>query len=347
MHVSAHAQTDLLVAPETLENCPNCGGTDFRVWRKAYDRSCRVSRQEFTYSICRECDVVFLSSRPFESDAHKFYPVDYGPYQPAGTRAHETKELAVLERKLAFPFIKRALRKLVLGLNSATRRWSPDTLPADIQKFYLPEHERARLLDFGCGTDSFLNHARDQGWATLGMDVSPQTINQVRRSGHEALLISPCVWKEVRENSLDLVRMNHVLEHLYDPGETLAAVRSKMRAGAKLHIAVPNAQSFASKLFRSRWWPLECPRHVILFSPAALKKFVAGAGFSGIEVRQETITKDFVRSVGYLLHDCGWIEHEEIMEMIHRPLLGELLYTPARIAALCGRADRFHLFARK
>ena len=347
MHVSAQAQTDLLVAPETVENCPNCGGTNFRPWCRAYDRSCRVSRQEFTYSRCRECGVVFLSSRPFESDAHKFYPADYGPYQPAGATLTETKGLPVVERKPAFPFIKKALLRLIRGLNGVTRRLSPDSLPEDIHKFYLPEREGARLLDFGCGTDAFLNHARDQGWATLGMDVSPHTIDRVRRSGHEALLISPGVWKELPDNSVDLVRMNHVLEHLYDPGETLAAVRSKMRAGGKLHIAVPNPQSFAAKVFRSRWWPLECPRHVILFSPAALKKFLAGAGFSDIEVRQETITKDSVRSLGYLLYDCGWIEHAKIMEMIYRPLLGEFLYTPARIAACSGRADRFHLFARK
>jgi predicted SAM-dependent methyltransferase len=179
------------------------------------------------------------------------------------------------------------------------------------------------------------------------MDVSLQTIDQVRRSGHQALLISPSVWEKVAEDSLDLVRMNHVLEHLYNPAATLAAVRSKMRAGAKLHIALPNPRSFASKLFRARWFPLECPRHVILYSPAALERVVEGAGFSDTHVRQETITKDFVRSLGYLLHDCGWIDHEEAMEMIHRPFLAELLYTPARIAARCGRADRFHLFARK
>jgi SAM-dependent methyltransferase len=291
--------------------------------------------------------VVFLSSRPFESDAHKFYPVDYSPYQPAGPPTNETKKLPVVERRLTFPFIKKTLLRLVRGLNGATSRLSPDTLPEDIHKFYLPERQGARLLDFGCGTDAFLNHARGQGWATLGMDVSPHTIDQVRRSGHEALLISPGVWKEVPENSVDLVRMNHVLEHLYHPGEALAAIRSKMRAGGRLHIAVPNPRSFAAKVFRSRWWPLECPRHVILFSPAALTKFIAGAGFSGIEVRQETITKDSVRSLGYLLHDCGWIEHEKVTEMMHRPLLAELLFTPARIAALRGRADRFHLFARK
>jgi predicted SAM-dependent methyltransferase len=291
--------------------------------------------------------VVFLSARPFESDAHKFYPIDYGPYQPLASEAGRKAEPAAPETKRAVQFLKSVLQKALLRLNNATRRVSPDMLAQEIQEFYRPERQGAKLLDFGCGTDTFLNHARTQGWDTLGMDVSPQTIEQVRRSGHQALLMSPSVWKEIADESLDLVRMNHVLEHLYHPAETLAAVRAKMRAGAKLHIALPNPRSFASKLFRSRWWPLECPRHVILYSPAALEKVLVGMGFSGIQVRQETITKDFARSLGYLLHDCGWIEHEQIMEMISKPLLAELLFTPARIAACCGRADRFHLLARK
>jgi SAM-dependent methyltransferase len=345
--VNTTGQSDFLVARETLESCPICGGTELRVWRKSYDRLYRVSRQQFTYSRCLRCDVIFLSSRPFESDAHKFYPVNYGPYQPPGTHAREKDKSAVSEQKPAVQFIKRTVLKVVHELNNATRRFSADTLAHEIQKFYLPERDGARLLDFGCGTDAFLNRARDQGWDTLGMDVSPQTIEQVRRTGHRALLMSPTVWEKVADASLDLVRMNHVLEHLYNPAEILAAVRSKMRAGAKLHIALPNPRSFTSKLFRSRWFSLECPRHVILYSPAALKEFLEGAGFSGIQVRQQTVTKDFSRSLGYLLYDCGWIEHEEITEMMHRPLLTELLFTPARIAASCGIADRFHLFARK
>ena len=345
--VSASAPEDSFVSCETLESCPNCGGNNFRLWRKAYDRSCRVSRQEFAYSRCRECGVVFLSARPSENDAHKFYPIDYGPYQPLGPGAGRKDGPAAPERKPAVQFIKSVLQKALLGLNKATRRFSPDTLAQEIEAFYRPAREGAKLLDFGCGTDTFLNHARAQGWETLGMDVSPQTIEQVRRSGHQALLMSPSVWEEIADESLDLVRMNHVLEHLYNPRETLAAVRAKMRAGAKLHIALPNPGSFASTLFRSRWWPLECPRHVILYSPAALEKLLLGLGFSAIQVRQETITKDFARSLGYLLHDRGWIEHEQIMEMIHKPLLAELLFTPARIAACCGRADRFHILARK
>jgi SAM-dependent methyltransferase len=344
--VSADVLEDV-VPFETVESCPNCGATELRFWRKAYDRLHRVSKQEFVYSKCSRCDVAFLSLRPFEQDAYKFYPVDYGPYQPEAAAASSTDTPQTSAPKPVAQWLRKALLNVVHGLNKAAIRFSPDTLGEEIQKLYRPQREGARLLDFGCGTDTFLNHARGQGWETLGMDVSPQTIEQVRRSGHQGFIISPTVWAEIADESIDLVRMNHVLEHLYHPEQTLAAVRAKMRADAKLHIALPNPRSFASKLFGSRWWGLECPRHVVLYPPAALAKLLEYAGFSEIHVRYETITKDFARSLGYWLHDFGWIDHKEITQMMHRPLLSELLYTPARIAACSGVADRFHLFARK
>lgn len=337
---------DSLAACEILVSCPDCGGTNLSLWRKSHDRNHRVSPQKFIYSRCRECDLIFLSTRPPESDAHKFYPVDYGPYQPASAPGGQA-ESAALKPRPPGPFVKRTAQRLFHRLNDATRRFSPDTVPEEINEFYRPERAGMKLLDFGCGTDTFLNQARNRGWETLGMDVSPQTIEQVGRSGHEAVLISPNSWEKVADESIDAVRMNHVLEHLYHPAETLTALRARMRTGARLHIALPNPRSFSSGLFRSRWWGLECPRHVIFFTPATLRKSLEAAGFSDIQVRQETITKDFVRSLGYLLHDRGLIEHKEVTGMMERQVLAEFLFTPARIAALCGVADRFHVFARK
>jgi 2-polyprenyl-3-methyl-5-hydroxy-6-metoxy-1,4-benzoquinol methylase len=344
--MSINGQNNFYVVCEILDRCPICGGMDLRVWRKGYDRLCRVSRQEFTYSRCLHCDVIFLSSRPAEGDAHKFYPSDYGPYQSLS--AHANRNAAPgHNKKAAFQLLKRAVLKVVNGLNRATARFSPDIIADEFQKFYRLEQSGARLLDFGCGTDAYLNHARAQGWDTLGMDFSPQTIEQVRRSGHMAFLVTPSVWDKIEDESIDLARMNHVLEHLYRPREVLAALRSKMKIGAKMHIALPNPNSFTSRLFRSRWFALDCPRHVILYSPAVLTKLLEELGFSEVRVRHETITKDFSRSLGYVLWDRGWIGHEGVRQMMHRLGLAALLYTPARVAAAYGAADRFHVFARK
>ena len=98
---------------------------------------------------------------------------------PAGSPT-DPSEAQVPQKMPALRFLKGTLLKAVHGLNKAAARLSPDTLAEQLQKFYRRERDGATLLDFGCGTDDFLNHARSQGWNTLGMDVSPETIERVR-----------------------------------------------------------------------------------------------------------------------------------------------------------------------
>ena len=86
---------------------------------------------------------------------------------------------------------------------------------------------------------------------------------------------------------------------------------------------------------------------MFLYTPPVLRRLLAEMGFSDVGVRHERVTKDFARSLGYLLHERGWIGHEEAMRMKHRQGLAKLLFTPATAAAAFGAADRFHVFARK
>jgi 2-polyprenyl-3-methyl-5-hydroxy-6-metoxy-1,4-benzoquinol methylase len=318
-----------------------------RFWRKGYDRLYRSSRQQFIYSKCFHCHLVFLSSRPPEADAYKFYPKEYGPYQPLGARENSQAGTTVLEKTSVLARVRRATLRAMSALNSTVARIAPDSLAEDLQTLYRPPRPGARLLDFGCGTDIFLNHAREQGWDTLGMDISPQTVEQVRGRGHKAFLVSPSVWDHIENESLDLVRMNHVLEHLYNPREVMASIRAKMRRGGKLYLAIPNPDSLTSRIFGSRWFGLDCPRHVILYSPSVLKTFLERVGFSDVQIKHETVTKDFSRSLAYLFHDLGLITHGAIQRMGNSHASTALLFAPARLAAMYRAADRFHVFACK
>lgn len=338
---------DLHVRTERLESCPNCGGAGLAPWRRGFDRLHGLSRQEFVYSRCKGCGLIFLSLRPSEDEVSKFYPENYGPYQGASGAAAPAEVRSPRGRRLLGRLSNRLLSRSLGAVNRGVDRLFPDTFAEEFRRLYLPPHEGAKLLDFGCGSDVLLNWAREQGWDTTGMDFAENSVEQVRRSGHRGLLLSGEVWGEIEDESLDFVRMNHVLEHLYHPREVLAALKSKMKPGATLHVGVPNPDSLTSKVFRSRWWGLECPRHVILYSPTMLRKLLSEMGFHVHTVLHETLTKDCARSLGYLMCDRGWIEREEVEAMVRERGLADLLHAPERLAALLGRADRFHVFARK
>jgi SAM-dependent methyltransferase len=340
---SVDATSPVFAATERLDSCPNCGGRRLAEWCTALDRLHGLGGgQRFTYSVCGDCRLLFLSLRPLEAEAYKYYPDDYGPHQaPGGGNPSNGSAAGVLGPLKSF------LQRAAGFVNYRVGSRIPDAFVPEFEKFYRPPHAGARLLDFGCGSDRFLNWAREQGWQTLGIDFAPRSVELARRSGHEAFLMSPAVWDSIADESLDCVRINHVLEHLYRPKEVLAALARKMKPGARMHIAVPNPGGLSASLFGSRWRGLDCPRHVALYPAATLRGLLAGLGLSDVDIRHETATRDLIGSIGYLMRDAKLIEPQGPERMLDSAALEQLLFVPARLGARFARGDRIHAFVRK
>jgi 2-polyprenyl-3-methyl-5-hydroxy-6-metoxy-1,4-benzoquinol methylase len=338
-----------VVKTEELRACPHCQSRRLKDWCTGRDRLHGLSRQEFRYARCEDCALVFLSLRPLAEEAHKFYPEHYGPYQAERAASSQATSQAASSASAGgrAGLVGKALTRMLNALDHRTERLLPDAVAAKVETYYQPPAAGARLLDFGCGSDVFLNSARARGWETTGLDFSEAVVRRVAESGHRALLMSPRVWDEIADESLDFVRMSHVLEHLYAPREVLGQLGRKMKAGAALHVSMPNPDGLSAKLFGSRWWGLECPRHVLLYSPGVLRRVLAESGFAVAETLHEVITKDCARSLGYLMADRGWLAGGEVEGMTRRTALAGALRLPAKVAAALGLADRYHTFARK
>lgn len=335
---------------ETIKECPICGSKRHHKWCDGYDRLHRISSQCFIYHRCDSCGLVFLAVRPKEEDIFKFYPEEYQPYQTSlnsnSLQNGSPEKQGVGQRKI----VKAANKlggKIINLINGKFEYLFPYKVPSIIQKFYKPPSPGLKLLDFGCGSSSFLNKARDNGWQTLGADFSPGVVDRVITDGHEAFLVNSQNWQSIKTQSIDFVRMSHVLEHLYSPIEILQDLDSKLKKGGLLHIVVPNPVGLSSLIFRSYWRGLDCPRHVMLYSPLLLKKILSDLKFGDFQILHEKITKDFLGSYGYLLCDRGKIDYAEAKEMIRRSDLASLINLPVKLAAALGKADTYHIFARK
>ena len=138
---------------------------------------------------------------------------------------------------------------------------------------------------------------------------------------------------EIENESIDFVRMNHVLEHLYHPPKNLQTIYAKMKPGAKLHIAVPNPDGVASRIFRYNWCVLERPRHIMLYSASLLDKILTDAKYSQVKTFHRSIMKDFIRSFGYILCDLKPIEQNRVGKMGQRRYINTLLYPFARLTS--------------
>ncbi len=239
--------------------CPVCGRPDPAVYGIGRDRLFGLAPGVFALRRCCSCRCIFQHPFPDDAALAGFYPEEYwwdGRRRPAGRVA------GLLYRA------ERAYRETVVRdhVHFVSRCASP------------APGAPLRLLDIGCGSGTFLAMARRCGFEPFGMDVSERAVAAAReqygidvRRGD----IGSPLWPEA---SFDVVTMFHVLEHLTDPRRALQYAVSLLKPSGRLILQVPNAGSIQARLFRTRWYGLDVPRHVINFSAQGLVILLREAG---------------------------------------------------------------------
>jgi 2-polyprenyl-3-methyl-5-hydroxy-6-metoxy-1,4-benzoquinol methylase len=321
------------IGTERTSECPACGDHRNQLWATARDRLYRSTDQEFEYSRCTDCGSLFQSLRPLESDVYRCYTSAYGP--------HASKHAA------------RTLSHLPASINAMLDRLSRRIVRMDAFSKWMKSVEKklvaaGNILDFGCGSGKYLDRARKLGCSTLGMDFSGQALAEAARRGHETLDVSEASWSLLAGRRFGFARLNHVVEHLYRPRETLSRVYDALEPQGVIHISTPNPDGPSSGSYGSAWWGLECPRHIVLIPPAQLVKLLESIGFTSIEVMQEPVVKDFVRSWAYTRVDRGALSNECVEGLAGDGLLSCLFALRFRLKMdKTGQADRYHIVARK
>ncbi len=87
-----------------------------------------------------------------------------------------------------------------------------------------------------------------------------------------------------QETSFDLITFWHVLEHLDNPRNALAAARRLIKPDGIVLVAVPNIRSFQAQLFKQDWLHLDVPRHRWHFDPQTLLTLAHRCDFDVIQV---------------------------------------------------------------
>jgi SAM-dependent methyltransferase len=141
------------------------------------------------------------------------------------------------------------------------------------------------------------------------------------------------------DGSFDVVTMNHVIEHVFDPVATLREICRILRPGGTMVAVTPNADSLGLRTYGPNWRGLEPPRHIQVFSSQALEAAARKAGLDSIRVYSTAANAWAVLSVSMQLAE----QKPGTSETAQRPSIAILL----KALAMNFREARMNLNTRR
>ena len=159
-----------------------------------------------------------------------------------------------------------------------------------MQEFEQKLGRRGKFLDVGCGAGELLWAAKESQWEVEGVDPSKEFVEiGLERFGVQGRITT---LKEANfpNNYFDAVAMSSLIEHLYEPFETLCEVHRVLRPDGLLWFDAPNEDGLYMQFgnlymrLQGKDWvvvmaPTFPPYHVQGFNPKSLRKLLDRAGF--------------------------------------------------------------------
>ena len=124
------------------------------------------------------------------------------------------------------------------------------------------------VLDYGSGDGRFAEYLNQLQIKTITYDPLINKLDKSEPFGYQ-----------ITENQVDTLMMWHVLEHIPDLESSIKVICNSVKNKGSLIIAVPNIDSFDSKLYKECWAGLDVPRHLYHFNHESLIKFIEKQGF--------------------------------------------------------------------
>lgn len=233
-------------ATEPVEACILCRGEHAEVV-SALDRRRRPLRSV----LCADCGLVFNSPVPSDEALQQFY-----------RRAYR------LEYKgTAVPSLRQIVRNFQYIL-------------AFFEAHSEVLAEAHTCLDVGAGSGEFLFFATALGMRAKGIEPNEGYAAHARDNLGLDVTTSFIEDADYPQGGADFIRLNHVLEHLNRPIESLQAVGRWLAEEGVLYIEVPNIETYARSKSRGNIFHFG---HVFNFNPWTLRACAGLAGFEEVE----------------------------------------------------------------
>lgn len=230
--------------------CPICKSRDLQKFTQCKDYT--VSHETFQISLCSDCALGITTPRPDANMLGEYY-------QSEEYISHSGKSSGGLGL-----------------LYKIARSFSLSWKKAQI----LSQKKIGSMLDFGCGTGEFLSTMHKAGWEVTG--VEPSDSARLKAEILIAQKVYPSL-NEVLSQKFDVITAWHVLEHVPDLTQTIFQLKSLLKKGGIIFIAVPNYQSPDANFYKEHWAGFDVPRHLWHFSKKTMTVLLELAKFKLID----------------------------------------------------------------
>ncbi len=156
-----------------------------------------------------------------------------------------------------------------------------------------------RLLDIGCGAGAFLAEARRKGhWQPEGIEPNKFAADYVQKELGIPVHVGAFPDVSLPSQSYDVITMWNVLEHLYQPTESMYQVNTLLKTGGWVVFSLPNAESIEARIAKQYWSGWDLPRHLYVFSKTNIHQLLEKNGFI---VRDTRCISTSYAALGYTL----------------------------------------------
>ncbi|MBI4805058.1 MAG: class I SAM-dependent methyltransferase [Desulfovibrio sp.] len=164
-----------------------------------------------------------------------------------------------------------------------------------------------RLLEIGCGRGQFLEAALERGWQVSGQEFAESTVEVLKGSVPQAELAHGVFPEECPypAGTFDLVHLNHVLEHFFDPLAALRRIWTLLKPDGVLYCEVPRQSTLQNTLSnaigRKDFAVHFFLEHICYFDKPSMTVALRASGFTPLTLRIEGMGDPhrFVRGVHY------------------------------------------------
>jgi 2-polyprenyl-3-methyl-5-hydroxy-6-metoxy-1,4-benzoquinol methylase len=162
-----------------------------------------------------------------------------------------------------------------LSEEDLTRRHSPENRARqqELLKALGGYTQGRRLLDVGCGDGQLLQTAKDEGWDTLGIDLSETAILLCHRR-ELAASNTDFFDGSLDEQRFDAIVMSELIEHVPSPQRFFKRAEELLDAGGVLYLTTPNFGSLARRMLGETWSVIH-PEHIGYFERSTLSRLAS------------------------------------------------------------------------